>query len=154
MACGHNLGYAVAPLPADDQRAGSTCHNHAGPPPRPDAATPNPVAEPSLGLVYDPRVNTWIDPQQLLEFASPAASLDAYAIPPGNTNPPPAPPTSGWLKGGFLHGGLLRNFVYGNDAARAASIPGSNELWGGFEDLGAAGRRAQSALWSLPLGEL
>jgi hypothetical protein len=79
-------------------------------------------------------VNTWLDPQQSLNPSSPAASLDAYAVPPGNTNPPPGPPNSGWLKGGFLHGGLLRNLIYGNDAVRSAAIPGANELWAGFED--------------------
>ncbi len=95
----------------------------------------NAEAEPSLGLTYDARVNNWIDPnQQSINESNPGASLDTYAIPPGSTNPPPGPPTSGWLKGGWLHGGLLRNFVYGNDGVRAAAIPGANELWAGFED--------------------
>jgi hypothetical protein len=80
-------------------------------------------------------VNNWIDPNQSTSGEmGPAASLDAYAIPPGNMNYPSDPPTSGWLKGGFLHGGLWRNFVYGNDGVRAAAVPGSNELWAGFHD--------------------
>ena len=104
--------------------------NPSGPP-----SSTNPEAEPSLGLTYDARVNTWIDPNQpAANESNPSASLDTYAIPPGNTNPPSGPPNSGWLKGGWLHGGLLRNFIYGNDGVRSAAIPGANELWSGFED--------------------
>ncbi len=141
-----SAGYAFAAPPPSSSAPGAPPSIMPNAPSAPAATAPsvpgepaesvaNPEGEPTLGLTYDTRVNNWIDPNQppAAELGS-TQNLDVYAIPPGNTNPPSGPPTSGWLKGGFLHGGLWRNFVYGNDGVRAAAIPGSNELWAGFQD--------------------